>query len=711
MAPRQTRSSTNVPAPPTPAPPSPPKPRRGRKRVQSSAAESANKRSKADDDDNDAYEDDDADAGDAAAASSKPKPKHRAGGQAPGGTKATKAGGKGGKGKNRKTDAQRAEEDAVANAKGPPANPTPVLRVLEAENTSVAPPPRDPRSPTASFLPPAPTISSTRARVDREPDVTARGAKDGDDDSSSDEDDETSEGNGEADENFVDQTDPEQGGGSNDERDGMAIDDRGVNAPTTPAAVDADRRSSTKVHIRPAGLPVGPPRGKPKSALGAPDPSQLQSTAGGKGDKHRRRDDTDRDGDYPMHPPGPDDQAQRRVSRTGDLDISKLPPPDVEPPANGSSRATGGFSRGRAVGNAPNIGDSVTLNDQETFLPEGQVNLTIVPDPPGTTVIKDATSVITVNTPCFPTLAPLLKRVGRSYSPLRKNNHRVYVLKKKQWNMKGRYEIAIEDDEACVWAETTDGLVTHLLVETDRNDIMPPVVASAIPPSFHRRSSVPQSSSVTSRTPSASAASADPFGGPSGGPSKLSREKKDLVLEYLGIDPDLPYLGPPGLPAAYQKFKAISGAVDEVLKLGSDPEWEAQFIDEPAWTIKVPEFIDIFVAKSQYYKTWRKKFLRASKFSVMVDWLNQTEDRLSNEEIWGPGPKASITFRDLETWLQKKERDAVVKGKAKAGSSSKGKKHDGRDRGVERKSHKKDVEKEKKGKSKARESSDEESDE
>ena len=44
-----------------------------------------------------------------------------------------------------------------------------VERVLEMAGTSVAPPERTARSGTASVLPPAPTISSSRLRVDREP--------------------------------------------------------------------------------------------------------------------------------------------------------------------------------------------------------------------------------------------------------------------------------------------------------------------------------------------------------------------------------------------------------------------------------------------------------------------------------------------------------------------------------------------------------------
>ena len=46
--------------------------------------------------------------------------------------------------------------------------------MLEAAATSVAPPERPPRSPTASFLPPLPTMSGTRSRIVSEPKITAK---------------------------------------------------------------------------------------------------------------------------------------------------------------------------------------------------------------------------------------------------------------------------------------------------------------------------------------------------------------------------------------------------------------------------------------------------------------------------------------------------------------------------------------------------------
>ena len=93
------------------------------------------------------------------------------------------------------------------------------------------------------------------------------------------------------------------------------------------------------------------------------------------------------------------------------------------------------------------------------------------------------------------------------------------------------------------------------------------MVASAIPPSFHRCStsigsrseSVPRSSSVPSDSHAASLALSISTSEVSG-PSKLSKEHKALLLDYLGIDRDLSSLEPSGLHTSYQKFTAIVNA-------------------------------------------------------------------------------------------------------------------------------------------------------
>ena len=169
-----------------------------------------------------------------------------------------------------------------------------------------------------------------------------------------------------------------------------------------------------------------------------------------------------------------------------------------------------------------------------------------------------------------------------------------------------------------------------------------------------------------------------------------------MLLEYLGIDTDLPSLGPPGLRSAYQKFKAITNATPKVMGPAKDAEWKAQFSDAHPWLPTIVNFIDIFVAKSQFYQIWKPTFARAQEYPDMKDWLNEHKDRLSTKELWNVEAQHALTFADLKKWLEEKDREADikqdVKGKRKAPQSPpklKKKKHDDRDRGVVQRKHKK----------------------
>ena len=92
----------------------------------------------------------------------------------------------------------------------------------------------------------------------------------------------------------------------------------------------------------------------------------------------------------------------------------------VQAPANGSSRSTGGILRGRALGIAPNIGDPLDdMRQDVTPLSRGQINVMIVQQPPGDVVIENTTSHLKVMSPCYETFACLMKKVAKSYSPIR----------------------------------------------------------------------------------------------------------------------------------------------------------------------------------------------------------------------------------------------------------------------------------------------------
>ena len=93
------------------------------------------------------------------------------------------------------------------------------------------------------------------------------------------------------------------------------------------------------------------------------------------------------------------------------------------------------------------------------------------------------------------------------------------------------------------------------------------------------------------------------------GSSKLSKKHKAPFLDYLGIDRDLSSLEPSGLHTSYQKFTAIVNATPKVVSLGKDEEWKAQFDGAAVWVPNIVTFIDIFIAKSQFYQFWRPLFL------------------------------------------------------------------------------------------------------
>ncbi len=133
------------------------------------------------------------------------------------------------------------------------------------------------------------------------------------------------------------------------------------------------------------------------------------------------------------------------------------------------------------------------------------------------------------------------------------------------------------------------------------------------------------------------------------------------------------------------------------MALGKNVEWQAQFSDTHAWIPTIINFIDIFVAKSQFYQIWKPLFSCAQEYPVMKDWLNQHKDRISTKELWNEDSNRTVTFANLRKWLEEKDREVEMKeyrekGKRKAPPSPqklKTKKCDARDRPVVQRKHKK----------------------
>jgi hypothetical protein len=104
------------------------------------------------------------------------------------------------------------------------------------------------------------------------------------------------------------------------------------------------------------------------------------------------------------------------------------------------------------------------MHEEVRPLARGRINVTIVQQPPGDVVIENPTSHLKVVSPCYETFAPLMKKVAKSYSPVRNHNYRVYALDQQQWSIMGRYNVVVEDDEGVVWEKDEGGNVTHILL-------------------------------------------------------------------------------------------------------------------------------------------------------------------------------------------------------------------------------------------------------
>ena len=59
------------------------------------------------------------------------------------------------------------------------------------------------------------------------------------------------------------------------------------------------------------------------------------------------------------------------------------------------------------------------MEEVESFISDGHVNLSIVNQPPHTLSVDETSSVIKLMAPCHQSMGPLLKHVSRAYSPIR----------------------------------------------------------------------------------------------------------------------------------------------------------------------------------------------------------------------------------------------------------------------------------------------------
>lgn len=150
---------------------------------------------------------------------------------------------------------------------------------------------------------------------------------------------------------------------------------------------------------------------------------------------------------------------------------------------------------------------------------------------------------------------------------------------------------------------------------------------------------------------------------------------KDKLIASLGIPVELTDHNDLNLGYAWQKYKACLKAIETCNSLWQSKQLREVFDRKPTQA----DIISVFKGKTQWHLTYAKAFPKLAEYPVMVSWLEDSDDKLSDFELWGV-EKSAYGFSDLLEWLnndgvglsnarfkeKEKERDKELeKGKRK----------------------------------------------
>ena len=132
---------------------------------------------------------------------------------------------------------------------------------------------------------------------------------------------------------------------------------------------------------------------------------------------------------------------------------------EVEVDPRGSSRTTGAFSRGRAMGNNYNWGDDdYNMDTADWNAPTYGKVLLFVDRETGSDPYMSFTTKAT------PELPVVLKELSARFSPIKERDSQIYMFEDEVWEVKGPFSLAIKDNAPLQWEMRDDGkLVLYLL--------------------------------------------------------------------------------------------------------------------------------------------------------------------------------------------------------------------------------------------------------
>ena len=360
----------------------------------------------------------------------------------------------------------------------------------------MAPPKRTRAQAVKSDGPSVPIQASTRLRVNENSDVDAESSEnESDEEIESDEENEV-EGQGQA-EKIVQSGEQIESEEMSEEIEEVEVE--GIEAEE----VEVDEIGSAGAHdgsgpVGPVGpaisiLPPTPAKNKGKgkgtpddyqeemlqnSPDFDPDSLQVENDEPGRSKRGRERSGTgDVRGSKTYRRSASHSTAPTVPSTEEDDDMDDLD--EIEP--QGSSRSTGGFSRGRAAGNYynhadaddmyPADADDMYLADANDMYPADADDMDLADwnaSRYGKVLVYVNRETETAPYMSFTTKAAelpvVLKELSGRFSPIEKRNCRIYVFEEKTWEVKGRFSQAVMDDSPLPWARNDDGQLVLCLL-------------------------------------------------------------------------------------------------------------------------------------------------------------------------------------------------------------------------------------------------------
>ena len=144
---------------------------------------------------------------------------------------------------------------------------------------------------------------------------------------------------------------------------------------------------------------------------------------------------------------------------------------------------------------------------------------------------------------------------------------------------------------------------------------------------------------------------------------------KDELVRRLDIPHTLVGSGEATLQVAYQKYEAFLAAFKKYTEMKNGGTWQGK---KPTKT----DLMEIFASKSYFHSHYNAFFPKVAGYHNLQAWLRNSEDKESNEEVWGVH-KEVYNFKDLKIFLENK--GSLVEKRAEGRKKDKGR-GGGRDR-------------------------------